>query len=228
MAYNEGMDLKKKAMLVYERLVEAYGEPVWRTPLPPMDEVVSTILSQATSDTNRDRGFDALKERFENWEAVRDAPVEEVIEAITPAGLANQKGPRIQAVLREITELRGELNIDFLKEYSHDEAIEWLTQFKGIGVKTASIVLQFSLGIPAFPVDTHVHRVTGRLGLRPEKMNAEKSHPYLEDLFPPETYYVGHLNIIRHGREVCKARNPRCEDCVLSDLCDYYATLDDA
>lgn len=216
------MELAKKAVEVHQRLMAKYGEPEWRNPLPPLDELVSTILSQATSDTNRDKGFFALKERYPNWEAVRDAPEKEIIETIYPAGLSNQKGPRIQHVLQEITRLQGELSIDFLKDKSKQEATDWLTQFKGIGVKTASIVLQFSLDIPAFPVDTHVHRVSGRLGLRPEKMNAEKSHPHLEALFPPETYYVGHLNIIRLGREICKARNPRCEECPLNDLCDDY------
>jgi endonuclease-3 len=219
------MDLKAKAIEAHERLVATYGSPEWRTPLPPIDELVSTILSQATSDTNRDKGFYALKARWATWEDVRDAPVKEIVKAITPAGLANQKGPRIKKVLQEITALRGALNIDFLKETSSAEAIEWLTQFHGIGVKTASIVLQFSLDLPAFPVDTHVHRVTGRLGLRPEKLSAEKSHAYLEAIFPPETYYVGHLNIIRLGREVCKARNPLCEECPLTDICDYYQNL---
>lgn len=216
------MKLSEKAITVHQRLIKQYGEPEWRNPLPPVDELVSTILSQATSDTNRDKGFFALKERFENWEAVRDAPVADIIQTIYSAGLANQKGPRIKQVLQEITDLRGELNLDFLKDYSHQDAIHWLVQFKGVGVKTASIILQFSLGIPAFPVDTHVHRITGRLGLRPEKMNAQKTHPHMEALLPPETYYAAHLNIIRLGREICKARKPRCAECQLNDLCDFY------
>lgn len=216
------MELSEKTITVHQRLIKQYGEPEWRNPLPPVDELVSTILSQATSDTNRDKGFFALKERFANWEAVRDAPVADIIQTIYSAGLANQKGPRIKQVLQEITDLRGELNLDFLKDYSQQDAINWLVQFKGVGVKTASIILQFSLGIPAFPVDTHVHRITGRLGLRPEKMNAKKTHPHMEALLPPETYYAAHLNIIRLGREICKARKPRCAECQLNDLCDFY------
>ena len=189
------------------------------------DELVSTILSQNTNDNNRDRAFAALRERFPAWEAVRDAPEAAVIEAIRPAGLANQKGPRIQDVLKKITAERGALDLRFLEEYSTEEAMAWLLKFKGVGPKTASIVLQFSLGKPAFPVDTHIYRVSGRLGLRPEKMSVEKAHAHLAALFPPETYYAVHLNIIRLGREICKARKPKCEGCPLQDLCNYGARL---
>ena len=215
-----------KATLVHQKLVDFYGEPTWRNPLPPVDELVSTILSQNTNDVNRDRAFDALRKRFPTWEEVRDALETDVIEAIRPAGLANQKGPRIQAVLKAITEERGSLDLSFLEDYSTEEAMEWLMKFKGVGPKTATIVLQFSLGKPAFPVDTHVHRISGRLGLRPEKMNADKAHAYLAAQFPPETYYAAHLNIIRLGREICNARKPKCELCPLPGLCDYYQNLD--
>jgi endonuclease III len=218
-----GMDLSAKAFSVHQRLLNFYGYPEWRSPLPPLDELVSTILSQNTNDNNRDKAFDGLKTSFPTWEAVRDAPLADVQEAIRPAGLANQKGARIQEVLREITAQRGELSLDFLKDYSDQEAFDWLTKFKGVGPKTATIVLQFSLDKPAFPVDTHVHRVSGRVGLRPDNMNAEQAHPHLAALFPPETYYAAHLNIIRLGREICVARKPRCPDCPLQDLCDYRA-----
>ncbi len=216
------MDLEARTLAVHERLLAFYGEPRWRNPLPPLGELVSTILSQNTNDTNRDVAYNRLQERFPTWEAVRDADPEQVIEAIRPAGLANQKGPRIQAALRAITEQRGRLDLDFLGDLPTGEARAWLTQFKGVGPKTAAIVLLFSLGKPAFPVDTHVHRVSGRLGLRPPKMSAEKAHTHLEGLLPPETYYAAHLNLIRLGREVCKARRPDCPACPLQDLCDYY------
>ena len=214
-------EIKQKALEVHKRLLEKFGKPVWRNPLPGIDELVSTILSQNTNDVNRDRGFDNLREKFPTWEEVRDAPTDEVIEAVRVAGLANQKGPRIQKVLRQISDERGELDIEFLKELPIDEAHAWLTKFKGVGPKTAAIVLLFSLGMPAFPVDTHIYRVTGRLGLRPDTMSVEKAHPYLEKVFPPETYYDGHLNIIRLGREICKARKPMCEECPLLEICDY-------
>jgi len=216
----------KLALQVHRRLLGAYGEPTWRNPLPPVDELVSTILSQNTNDINRDRGFNRLRERFATWEQVRDAPPEEVIEAIRIAGISNQKGPRIQAALRMITEERGQIELEFLREMPPAEVHNWLVQIKGVGPKTAAIVMQFSLDMPAFPVDTHIHRVSGRIGLRPEKAGREKTHEILADLFPPDTYYSVHLNMIQHGRQVCKAPRPLCEQCVLSDLCDYYQRLD--
>lgn len=227
MPYNLFMpSLADRCLRVHERLLEAYGEPVWRTPLPAIDELVSTILSQNTNDNNRDRAFEALRAALPNWEAVRDAPPEDVIRAIRPAGLANQKGPRIQAVLRAISQQRGSLNLEFLREWDVEKARAWLLQFNGVGPKTAAIVLQFSLGLPAFPVDTHVYRVTGRLGLRPDKMSVEEAHTHFESLFPPGTFYAAHLNLIRHGREVCQARTPHCDKCVLRQSCNYYKTTD--
>ncbi len=214
-------DLQQKALEVHRRLLDFYGEPIWRNPLPPLDELVSTILSQNTNDVNRDRAFASLRARFPTWEAVRDAPTEAVVEAVRVAGLANQKGPRIQAVLRAITEERGELDLDFLAEWPVEKARAWLTRFKGVGPKTAAIVLLFSLGKPAFPVDTHIYRVSGRLGLRPPKMSVEAAHRHLEGLFPPETYYAAHLNLIRLGREICTARKTHCDRCPLRDLCDH-------
>lgn len=213
--------LAARALAVHQRLLEAFGEPVWRTPLPAIDELVSTILSQNTNDVNRDRAFDSLRAKFPTWEKVRDAKTEAVVAAIRPAGLANQKGPRIQEVLRSITVERGSLDLSFLADLSVEEARAWLTRFNGVGPKTAAIVLCFSLGMPAFPVDTHIYRVTGRIGLRPERMTVEQAHPHLEALFPPETYYAGHLNLIRLGREVCGARKPLCGKCPIRDLCDF-------
>ena len=214
-------DLKKRAIAVHEKLLQAFGEPIWRNPLPAIDELVSTILSQNTNDVNRDRGFNALRAKLPTWEQVRDADPEVVIDAIKVAGLANQKGPRIQQVLRAITAERGSLNLDFLADLPVEEARAWLTKFNGVGPKTAAIVLCFSLNMPAFPVDTHIYRVSGRIGLRPEKMTVEQAHPHLESLFPPETYYAAHLNIIRLGREVCGARKPNCPQCPILKLCEY-------
>ena len=211
---------RQRALKIHRCLIEFYGEPVWRTPLPPVDELVSTILSQNTNDTNRDRAFNGLRAKFPSWEAVRDAPTAEVVDAIRPAGLANQKGPRIQHVLREITAERGSLDLSFLKDLPLEEARAWLMKFNGVGPKTAAIVLCFSLGRPAFPVDTHIYRVTGRIGLRPEKMTVEDAHRHLEAVFPADTYYAAHLNIIRLGREVCSARKPNCPACPIRKLCD--------
>jgi len=213
--------LSRRAIKIHETLLDFFGEPTWRNPLPPVDELVSTILSQNTNDLNRDRAFNALQMKFPTWEEVRDAGTKDVIAAIRPAGLANQKGPRIQHVLQDITDERGSLDLSFLKDLPLEEARSWLTKFKGVGPKTAAIVLCFSLNRPAFPVDTHIYRVTGRIGLRPEKMTVEQAHPYLESLFPPETYYAAHLNLIRLGRDICHARKPDCPNCPIRKLCDY-------
>ena len=219
------METSRLVQEVHLRLLNFYGQPAWRNPLPPVDELISTILSQNTNDINRDRAFQTLRRHLPTWEAVRDAEPEEVVAAIRQAGLANQKGPRIQKVLQEITSERGSLELNFLGNLPLEEARTWLMKFKGVGPKTAAIVLLFSLGRPAFPVDTHIYRVTGRLGLRPEKMTVEDTHTHLEKLFPPETYYAAHLNIIRLGREICAARKPACERCPLQEICNYAKKL---
>lgn len=214
--------LKEKYTAVYQALAAAYGEPVWQQYLPPVDELVCTILSQATSDTNRDKGFYALKARYPSWEAVMNAPTAEVIQTIYSAGLANQKGPRIQATLRYIYEQHGRITLDFLNDLPLAEAQTWLTQIKGIGPKTAAIILLFAFGRPAFPVDTHVHRLTRRLGLIGQKVSADKAHNILQNIGDPETFFPIHLNFIRHGRGVCRAQNPQCHVCVLQQLCNHY------
>lgn len=216
--------LAEKTIVVHRRLLAEYGEPTWRPHLDPVSELVSTVLSQNTNDVNRDAAFGRLRSLFPTWEQVRDADTEAVVEAIRTAGLANQKGPRIQKALHFITEERGELDLSFLSDWPVEEAKDWLTSINGVGPKTAAIVLLFSLGRPAFPVDTHVHRVTKRLGLIGPRVSREKAHDELEHLVPQQDYYPLHLNLIRHGREVCTSRNPRCTECALSDLCDYYRT----
>jgi endonuclease-3 len=214
--------LREKYGHIARELAALYGFPTWRQHKLPVDELVDCILSQSTSDTNRDRAFALLKANFPTWEAVRDADTAAVIEAIRPAGLANQKGPRIQAVLRTISEQKGRITLDFLETLPIHEAKAWLTSLNGVGPKTAAIVLCFAFGKPAFPVDTHVHRVSQRLGLIGPKVGADAAHAILESIVPPETYYQAHLNIIEHGRKVCQARRPSCERCPLTAWCDYY------
>lgn len=215
---------RDKIVPIFEALQPVYGDLMWKaeTASDPMDELVSCILSQSTSDANRDRGFFALKARYPTWQAVVDAPTPELVEVLRPAGLANQKAPRIQSVLRGIVEQRGEYNIDFLRDMPLDEARAWLMAFDGIGPKTAAIVLCFSFGKPAIPVDTHVHRVGGRLGLFPEKTSADKAHPIMDALIPTDWHYPFHLYLIYHGRETCTARVAHCERCPLTALCDHY------
>ncbi|MGC8873308.1 MAG: endonuclease III domain-containing protein [Chloroflexia bacterium] len=212
-------DLSSRALLVHHRLVARYGERPSRTRLDPVGELVSTILSQNTNDRNRDRAFARLRERFPTWEAVRDAPVKEVEEAIRPAGLARLKAPRIQAALRRITRERGDLQLDFLAHMPLEEARAWLMSLEGVGPKTAAIVLLFAFGRPAFPVDTHIHRVSRRLGLIPPGTSREEAHRQLEALLPPEIYASFHLNLIAHGRETCHPRHPACHSCEIADLC---------
>ncbi|HID88388.1 MAG TPA: hypothetical protein EYH27_02680 [Anaerolineales bacterium] len=212
-----------KVLRIHDLLLTEYGDHPWH-PRDPVATLVSAILSQNTNDVNRDRAFERLRARFPTWEAVRDAPLPDLIEAIRPAGLAPTKAPRIQEALRRITEERGEISMDFLSEMGVEEARRWLLSLPGVGPKTAAIVLCFALGKPAFPVDTHVHRVARRLGLIPERASREKAHELLEVVVPREIYYPFHLNLIAHGRAVCHARTPRCEDCVLREECAHYIT----
>jgi endonuclease-3 len=225
--FHPDQEQRPKAQSVHQILLRFYGLPFWRKPLTPLDELVSTILSQNTNDQNRDKAFQSLKKAFPSWEKVRDAPQEDVINVIRSAGLANQKGARMQSILQQITIERGNLNLTFLAEQPAEKARQWLLRFKGVGPKTASIVMQFSLNHPAFPVDTHIYRVSGRLGLRPQKMNVEKTHELMEKLFDPNQYSTAHLNIIRLGREICLARKPKCPDCPLQDNCTYFLHINE-
>jgi len=217
--------VQDKPLQIHQRLLSEYGQRSKDRSSDPIAQLVSTIISQNTNDVLRDKAYDSLRERFSTWEQVRDAPAQDVVAAIKIAGLSQQKGPNIQAALRHITRARGALTLGFLKDLAVEEAKEWLTGMKGVGPKTAAIILLFSLDMPALPVDTHVHRVTRRLGLIPEKASREKAHVLLEAMIPPEAYHDFHLNTIRHGREVCRARRPRCDQCILCDLCDHCSTV---
>lgn len=216
---------KAKYAPVAAILHEVYGPLAWSQEQSPMDELVSCILSQSTTDTNRDRAFAALKARYTSWQAVVDAPTQELIDTIRLAGLANQKGPRIQKVLEHIHREHGAYDIDFLRDLSPDEAKAWLTSLEGVGPKTAAIVLCFGFNMPAFPVDTHIHRVSLRLGFLPEKTSADRAHPIMEAIVPPEQYFAFHIHLIRHGRDTCGARTPLCDRCPLTAHCDYYTNL---
>jgi endonuclease-3 len=206
---------------VSHRLLAFFGEPDWHEPLPAVDELVCTILSQNTNDINRDKAFRALKERYRSWKEVMDADPAELQYVIRVAGLAQQKGPNIQSALTEINEKTADFNLDWLKELSVEDTRHWLVNLKGVGPKTAAIVMVFSLGMPAFPVDTHIYRVSGRIGLRPEKLSVEKTHEYLETIGNPADFGHLHLNLISLGRQFCQARKPKCSGCPVVDLCDY-------
>lgn len=212
---------RRKVRAIFRALHRMYGVPQWAK-TDGVSELVSTILSQNTNDGNRDLAYTRLRALLPTWEAVRDAPTGAVIDAIRPAGLANRKGPRIQAALRRITRERSELNIDFLAGLPLNEARGWLLSIDGVGPKTAAIVLLFCYDKPAFPVDTHIHRLAGRLGLIGPQVTAEQAHALLEELCPAGANGEFHINLIRHGREVCHARAPECDRCPLQGECDHF------
>ncbi|MFO7167870.1 MAG: endonuclease III [Chloroflexota bacterium] len=212
-----------RVLAVDDRLLEVYGPRTLEPSGDPLDELIQTILSQNTSDVNSGRAYQSLRARFPRWEDVLHAPTSEVYEAIKAAGLGRIKAPRIQRTLWAVLERRGELSLDFLNDLPLPEARRWLTDLEGIGPKTAACVLLFALGKPALPVDTHVHRVSRRLGLIGPKVSAEAAHDLLEPALPPERVYAFHINMIRHGRLVCRAQRPECYACPLSDLCAFYA-----
>jgi endonuclease-3 len=212
---------RSKAEAIYRTLAEQYGQPTWRQHYDPVSELMLTFLSQNTSDVNSHRAFEQLRDRYPTWAEVMAAPTEELAETIRSGGLADIKAPRMQAALERILAERGEFNLDFLADLPLQEAQQWLTSLKGIGHKSAAIVLLFCFGRPAFPVDTHVHRVSQRLGIVSRQSTRELTQNVWEGLVPAEIYYPLHLNLIRHGRQVCKAAKPRCAVCALQPHCDW-------
>lgn len=213
---------RAKTRLAHERLLAHYGPKRWAGREDPLDELIHTILSQSTSDHNSGMAYAALRRQFPSWQEVLDAPVDEVYEAIKPAGLGRIKAPRIQETLRRIQERTGSLSLDHLDAMPLDEARAWLTSLDGIGPKTAACVLMFALGRPALPVDTHVHRVSLRLGLIGPRVDAAAAHALLEGALPAEAVYPFHLNMIQHGRSTCFARNPACGRCPLAEICPFF------
>lgn len=213
-----------KFVAVRELLESRYGPRRLRPSGEPLRELISTILSQNTSDINTARAFNSLRQAFPTWDAVRLADTTDVIAAIRSGGLANRKAPRIQGVLDDIHERLGSEDLGPLRELPLDEAKRWLTSLHGVGSKTAACVLLFALGRPAMPVDTHVHRVSLRLGLVPPKTSPEMTATFLERMLgdDPQAIYAFHVETINHGRIVCRALRPACADCPLRDHCDYF------
>jgi endonuclease III len=210
--------------VVLDRLGERYRQPTWAGPrLDPVSELVLTILSQNTADTNSFRAFTAMRARYEGWPAVLAAPTDELEEVLRPGGLAPTKARRIQAVLAEVRDAtHGSWDLSFLEEWPLEDARTWLTALPGIGRKTAAIVLLFGFGRPALPVDTHVYRVALRLGLIPARTSFERAHDLLEAALQPDEMYPFHVELIRHGRDTCRAPRPICGLCPLTDVCPYY------
>ena len=200
-------------------MTEQYGPFEEEPRLDPVHELVFTILSQHTSDINSARAFGFLMEEFGSLEAVARGTVAVIEKAISPGGLAKVKAPRIKLVLTRILELNGTLDLSFLREMPLDEAKAWLRQLPGIGPKSAGIILNFSLGMPAMAVDTHIYRVCQRLRFIGPKVTVEKAHEILEAKVPPEQVFQFHVAIINHGRRVCKAQRPLCVECVVAEEC---------
>ena len=219
---------QEKARAVYARLGEAYGIRKWKPRRPPLRELISTILSHRTTSANEVAAMDHLWQTYGSWEAIRDASVEGIEKAIQGVNWADRKAPYIKRMLQVISQERGnDFHLEVLNNLSTEEAMDWLRSLPGVGVKTASLVLLFNFHKPVLPVDTHVHRVSQRLGLIGSKVTPEKAHELLPPLLPrdADVYWNFHLNMIRHGREICVWEQPRCEHCVLKDLCDYYNTV---
>jgi len=204
---------------IIKLLEQEYGSPEWRQREEPVAVLVGTILSQNTSDVNSGRAFNSLLSSFGSWEAIASAPVEHIAQAIRLGGLSRIKAVRIKQILEEIERERGRISLDFLKAMNMSEAKDYLMHLPGVGPKTASCVLLFALGKPCLPVDTHVFRVAKRLGLIDSRVSIDQAHSLLQEQIPPSKVYQFHLHLIRHGRRICRARRPRCNECVLKSVC---------
>ncbi len=210
---------------ILDLLREEYGVPEWQSRHDPLSVLVKTILSQNTSDTNSGSAFLSLLSSFGSWENVAAADIDTIERTIRHGGLGRVKAVRIKQALREIEQKRGRLELDFLSQLSLSEARNWLEQLPGVGEKTASCVLLFSLGMPALPVDTHVLRVAKRLGLISSKTSLKQAHQSLGELVPQQGVYQFHVLLIEHGRRICRAQRPLCQRCALKEMCPSYATF---
>lgn len=208
--------------LILSCLIGAYGDRQWKRQLEPVAELVQTILSQNTSDTNSRRAFKSLVDEFGDWKKMADAGMEQIAEAIRSGGLADIKARYIKNALTALEKQSSGFDLQFLKKMGVDPARRWLLKLPGVGMKTASCVLLFSLGMPAFPVDTHVFRVARRLGLIGSKVSVDAAHTAMEKLVVAKNTYRCHVLLIEHGRRTCKAQHPLCRKCVLADVCPSY------
>lgn len=221
---------------VYALLIETYGNPQWDASNDPLGGLIGTILSQHTSDTNSGRAYKQLIEAFPTWEQVRNAPTQQVAEAIRVGGLANIKAPRIQDALHTLTTWqRSDGREGTLSQYLYEElhkrtpqeAWSYLRSIPGVGPKTAACVLMFDMAMPIMPVDTHVHRASRRLGLIGPKVSADQAHLVFAKITPPEWIYALHVNLIRHGRQICHAQRPKCGECPLYMECAYVGSVNE-
>lgn len=218
-------DLAAKTRLAHERLNDQYGFQAIYGRADPMHELVGTILSHRTTHANEVTAYRTLRERFPTWEAVRDAALADLTDAIKAANYPEVKAPYIQNMLTHLIRETGAANIDFLRDLSTEEAMKWLTDLPGIGLKTATLLLLFNFQKPVLPVDTHVHRVTQRIGVIGPRVSAEKAHALLLASLPADAgvLFNFHKHFYWHGQRVCTWYSPKCGECVLRDMCDFYA-----
>jgi endonuclease-3 len=219
---DEAATEEKPLRYIIQNLERAYGVPLnkWDG-CDPLDMLVSVILSQATSDVNSRRTFAELKRRFPTWDDALRARESSIAAAIKSGGLARQKAKVIKSLLRQIKESRGALDLSFVGEMSNEEAARYLSQFRGIGPKTVACTLLFACGKEVFPLDTHIFRVLRRVGLIPQKCTDARAHELMNRLVPAGKFYSFHVNLIRHGRKICRPRDPLCERCPIVEYCDY-------
>jgi endonuclease III len=217
---------EKPVAYIIQNLERAYGVPVnkW-TDWDVLDMLVSVILSQATSDANSDRTYDALKRRFPTWDSVLRAREQTLADTIRLGGLANQKAAVIRRLLGEIKGRHGSFDLSFVKEMPAAEAVRYLSGFRGVGPKTAACTLLFACGLEVFPLDTHIFRVLRRVGLIPRKCSDEFAHAVMNRIVPAGKFYSLHVNLIRHGRKLCRPRDPLCERCPVVEYCDYGSAV---
>ena len=224
-AHNETKADAKPLRYIIQNLERTYGVPVNRRTSDPLDMLIKIILSQATSDTNSERTFAALKKRFPVWDSLLGARRSSIAAAIRAGGLANQKAAVIKDVLRQIQEDRGTLDLNFLQDLSPDEAADYLSQFRGIGPKTVACTLLFACRKEIFPLDTHIFRILRRVGLIPQSCTDRRAHEIMNRIVPKGKFYSFHVNLIRHGRTLCRPRDPLCERCPIVEYCDYGQSI---
>ena len=214
----------EKALLTHELMNKAYKRLVLNSRRDPMHELISTMLSHRTNHKDEEKAYYTMMERFGDWEGILNAPFDELADAIATTRYPGQKVPQIQETLRIIKEERGEISIDFLKDMPVEDAIAWLTRLPGVGLKTATLVLLFNFKKPVLPVDTHVFRVSQRVGLLGAKVTANKAHALLPEMLPKEAVelYNFHIHLLWHGQRICTYYAPKCEQCVLNSICNYY------
>lgn len=224
-AHDESATNDKPLRYIIQNLERAYGTPVNRHARDPLDMLVNIILSQATSDVNSDRAFSELKRRFPTWGVVLRARETTLANAIRSGGLANQKAATIKNLLRQIKAAHGTLDLDFLHTLSTEEAVRYLQNFRGIGPKTIACTLLFACRKEIFPLDTHIFRILRRVGLIPQKCSDARAHEMMNNIVPAGKFYSFHVNLIRHGRTLCRPRSPACERCPIIEYCDYGQTV---